>query len=129
MRKTLMGAALFALLTGAIAAQDEEAQPGAKILERTRADSALLLPQAGSGGSDKSRLNVSEQKQTEFKVEVQDYGSGFDPTGRGDEPPDLFSERGRGIFLMKHLMDRLEIDSQSGRGTRIIIAKKRKFQD
>lgn len=71
MRKTLMGAALFALLTGAIAAQDEEAQPGAKILERTRADSALLLPQAGSGGSDKSRLNVSEQKQTEFKVEVE----------------------------------------------------------
>ncbi|MGE0489286.1 MAG: ATP-binding protein [Vulcanimicrobiota bacterium] len=79
----------------------------------------------------KSEMGIDVQymmTMTEFKVEVQDYGSGFDPTGRGDEPPDLFSERGRGIFLMKHLMDRLEIDSQSGRGTRIIIAKKRKFQ-
>ncbi|MCA9797057.1 MAG: ATP-binding protein, partial [Candidatus Eremiobacteraeota bacterium] len=62
---------------------------------------------------------------TEFRVEVQDYGSGFDPSGRGEEPPDLFSERGRGIFLMKHLMDRLEIDSESGQGTRVIIAKSR----
>ncbi len=63
--------------------------------------------------------------EPEFRVEVQDYGTGFDPSGRGDEPPDLFSERGRGIFLMKHLMDRLEIDSQSGNGTRVVIAKSR----
>lgn len=65
----------------------------------------------------------------EFRVEVQDYGEGFDPTGMGLEPPDLFSERGRGIFLMKHLMDRVEIDSQAGRGTRIVMAKARRFRD
>lgn len=62
---------------------------------------------------------------SEFRVEVQDYGQGFDPEGRGLEPPDLFSESGRGIFLMKNLMDRVEIDSQSGRGTRIVLAKAR----
>lgn len=62
---------------------------------------------------------------TEFRVEVQDYGEGFDPAGRGLAPPDLFSESGRGIFLMKNLMDRVEIDSQVGRGTRIVMAKAR----
>ncbi|MBI3929480.1 MAG: ATP-binding protein [Armatimonadetes bacterium] len=80
----------------------------------------------------KSEMGIDVQylmTRTEFKVEVQDYGSGFDPTGRGMEPPDVFSERGRGIFLMKHLMDRVEIDSQEGRGTRVLMAKKRKFRD
>ncbi len=61
----------------------------------------------------------------EFRVEVQDYGPGFDPAGRGEEPPDVFAESGRGIFLMKNLMDRVEIDSQIGRGTRIVMAKNR----
>ncbi|MEW6282930.1 MAG: ATP-binding protein [Candidatus Eremiobacterota bacterium] len=62
---------------------------------------------------------------TEISVEVRDYGPGFNPAGRGEEIPDLFSERGRGIFLMKHLMDRVEIDSRSGEGTRVVLVKSR----
>ena len=62
---------------------------------------------------------------SEFRVEVKDFGSGFDPSGRGDEPPDVFAESGRGIFLMKNLMDTLEIQSEIGRGTKIIMAKSR----
>ena len=62
---------------------------------------------------------------TEFRVEVVDYGTGFDPRGRGDEPPDVFAESGRGIFLMKNLMDTLEIDAAPGRGTRIVMSKAR----
>lgn len=61
----------------------------------------------------------------EFRVEVRDYGQGFDPTGRGEEPPDVFAESGRGIFLMKNLMDRVEIDAVPGRGTRISMSKLR----
>jgi serine/threonine-protein kinase RsbW len=61
----------------------------------------------------------------EFRVQVQDYGSGFDPSGRGETPPDVFAESGRGIFLMKHLMDGLEIESSPGRGTRIVMTKAR----
>lgn len=79
----------------------------------------------------KSEMGVDVQylmSMTEFRVEVQDYGRGFDPEGRGEEPPDLFSERGRGIFLMKNLMDRVEIDSQEGRGTRIILGKARRLK-
>jgi serine/threonine-protein kinase RsbW len=59
----------------------------------------------------------------EFKVEVQDYGVGFDPEAQGFEPPDLFSEDGRGLFLMKNLMDVVEIESHRGKGTRVVIAK------
>ena len=62
---------------------------------------------------------------TEFRVEVQDYGPGFDPRGRGEQPPDVFAESGRGIFLMKSLMDTLEIESQPDLGTRIVMAKSR----
>ena len=62
---------------------------------------------------------------TEFRVEVQDYGSGFDPTGRGEDVPDLFAESGRGIFLMKNLMDSLWIDSRPDHGTRIVMGKAR----
>jgi serine/threonine-protein kinase RsbW len=63
--------------------------------------------------------------KSEFRVEVKDYGPGFDPTGRGEQPPDVFAESGRGIFLMKNLMDTLEIESKPGGGTRIVMAKSR----
>ncbi len=61
----------------------------------------------------------------EMKIEIIDYGPGFDPSGKGKEPPDPLAERGRGIFLMRTLMDRAEIYSRSGEGTMIVLAKKR----
>lgn len=63
-----------------------------------------------------------------LQVEIVDYGPGFDPTGMGDEPPDVFSEGGRGIFLMRHLMDEVHIDSRPGR-TRTVMSKRRHFRD
>lgn len=77
------------------------------------------------GGSERGIDVIYRFAPTEISVEVQDFGRGFDPAGRGDEVPDLFSERGRGIFLMKHLMDRVEIDSRVGQGTRVLLAKSR----
>lgn len=64
----------------------------------------------------------------ELRIEISDYGSGFDSTGMGEAPPDLFAERGRGIFLMKALMDRVEIFSKPGEGVMVIVSKKRKFK-
>ena len=72
MNRALKGAALaLALLITVNVAAQEEAVPGAKILERTKADVLLLLPQGGSGGSDKIPLNRDEQKQTEIKIDVE----------------------------------------------------------
>ena len=61
----------------------------------------------------------------ELIVEVIDYGKGFDPTGKGEDYPDLFAERGRGIFIMKNLVDRVEIKSAIGCGSAVLISKKR----
>jgi serine/threonine-protein kinase RsbW len=61
----------------------------------------------------------------DVRIEVIDYGRGFNPEGKGDEHPDLFSERGRGIFIMKNLTDSVEIQSIPGQGSRVIITKKR----
>lgn len=77
------------------------------------------------GGSERGIDVIYRFAPTEISVEVQDFGVGFEPTGRGEEVPDLFSERGRGIFLMKNLMDRVEIDSRPGQGTRVFLAKSR----
>lgn len=63
-----------------------------------------------------------------LRIEVVDFGPGFDPTGMGLEPPDVFSEGGRGIFLMKNLMDEVDIDSRPGR-TRVVMSKRRHFRD
>lgn len=59
-----------------------------------------------------------------LRVEVVDYGPGFDPAGKGELPPDLFAEGGRGIFLMRSLMDEVAIDSRPGL-TRVVMAKRR----
>jgi serine/threonine-protein kinase RsbW len=60
----------------------------------------------------------------EFRVEITDFGKGFDPAGRGEEPPDVFDERGRGIFMMKHMMDEVSFGS-TARGTRVVLTKRR----
>lgn len=60
-----------------------------------------------------------------LKIVVIDHGKGFEPEGKGEEPPDLFSERGRGIFLMKALLDHVEITSQLDVGTTVELVKKR----
>ncbi|MGV8119605.1 MAG: ATP-binding protein [Candidatus Xenobiia bacterium LiM19] len=61
-------------------------------------------------------------------IEVIDYGKGFNPEGKGDEHPDLFSERGRGIFIMKNLVDMVDIESSYGEGTHLTISMKRMFK-
>jgi len=61
-------------------------------------------------------------------IEIRDYGIGFDPTGKGDLPDDLLAEGGRGLFLMKNLMDKVEIISEPHKGTLVSLYKKRKFQ-
>ncbi len=60
-------------------------------------------------------------------MEIQDYGPGFDPEGLGEEPPEPMEEGGRGIFLMRQLMDDVKIFSKKGYGTRVVLARKRIF--
>ncbi|HWC13600.1 MAG TPA: SpoIIE family protein phosphatase [Actinomycetota bacterium] len=63
-----------------------------------------------SGGSE-VRVRC-EYERPDLEVVVADDGPGFDPdevAGRGT--PDPFAQGGRGLFLMRELMDDLEVDA------------------
>lgn len=66
------------------------------------------------------KFNVEEEK---FIVEVKDNGHGFDYADY--HAPDLENpkENGLGIFIMKSLMDEVNIDSAMGEGTVIKLTK------
>ena len=61
----------------------------------------------------------------EITVEVEDEGTGFDPSelerGRRDVHE---GEGGLGFFLMKELTDSLRVESAPGSGTRVIMVKR-----
>lgn len=65
-------------------------------------------------------------KGGEVRVSITDEGDGFDP----DDIPDplaeenLLKEIGRGIFIVKSLMDDFRYSFSSGKGTTLIITKK-----
>ena len=61
----------------------------------------------------------------EFIVEVIDEGCGFDPDDviiDPSAPPP--SERGLGLFLVASSVDRLDIDTAPGAGTKVTLVKK-----
>jgi serine phosphatase RsbU (regulator of sigma subunit)/anti-sigma regulatory factor (Ser/Thr protein kinase) len=61
-------------------------------------------------------------------VSVSDEGPGFDPSVYElSTLPDPFAGGGRGLFLMEHLVDEVDIDS-SGQGTTVTL-KRRAFSD
>lgn len=59
----------------------------------------------------------------EVVVTVRDFGGGLDalPSASLPDPPDPYSESGRGLFLMAALMDRVEF--QVTNGTRVRLHK------
>jgi CheY-like chemotaxis protein/anti-sigma regulatory factor (Ser/Thr protein kinase) len=68
----------------------------------------------------------------ELVVHVADAGRGFD-AGGGDLPPagadDLLRESGRGLLMMHRLMDAVEVESASDRGTTVRMEKGRSRGD
>lgn len=60
-------------------------------------------------------------------VYIKDEGEGFDPEKISNplEPENILRESGRGIFILKALMDEVEFDF-SGKGTEVKMVKRRK---
>jgi serine/threonine-protein kinase RsbW len=68
------------------------------------------------------RVAVAVTPGASASVEVADSGPGFDSGGISDptEPESLMSTRGRGVFLMRRLVDVLEYN-QAGNKVRLVM--------
>jgi anti-sigma regulatory factor (Ser/Thr protein kinase) len=72
------------------------------------ADEALINAVAHAAGSPVGIF--ADLHDDHFTLEVSDGGPGFDPSQiDSDAEPDLMGEHGRGLFLIRKLMDDLEI--------------------
>ncbi len=83
------------------------------------------------GTPEEYEVNVSVDEET-CSISVVDTGTGFDHStydieGNGDSLS-VTSEGGRGIFLMRAMVDLLEFTSEPAKGTIVHIVKKLEFQ-
>jgi serine/threonine-protein kinase RsbW len=67
-----------------------------------------------------------EQDEGRFRVRVRDEGSGFDWHRPIDplERENIFRPNGRGIFFMKHFVDRVAFLHRRGKGTEVLLEKR-----
>lgn len=70
------------------------------------------------GHRDDGALSVSlsfELQPDTLVITVRDAGKGFDPGTLSEvAPPDLLATRGRGIYIMRSMMDQVEFDFSEG---------------
>lgn len=96
--------------------------------------SSDLLIAASEAASNASKYGRREDERSELRVRcalsgtdvlitVVDDGPGFAPEQGSDEPPDPLAVGGRGMFLMRELMDDLAIDSRPS-GTTVLMRRK-----
>lgn len=107
----------------------EQKIPEDTITDLTLAVSELVNNAIEHGSeNDPARMFTVElnSRQGEIEISVSDEGSGFDP----DRLPDPLAEEnhlkssGRGLFIVKSLVDQVRFNFQPGAGTTIIISKK-----
>ncbi len=68
-----------------------------------------------------------EINDSHCEIRVADEGAGFDVDAI--KPATLTAESGRGITLMKSLVDELKFESQPGKGTVVHLAKRLKLKE
>jgi len=81
----------------------------------------------GNGMDASKEIEVSfEQDNGLFRVRVMDQGRGFDwdHTRNPLDRENIFRTSGRGIFFMKHFVDRVEFQRRKGKGTEVVLEKK-----
>ncbi len=82
-----------------------------------------VLHGQNSTGSHNTITTRIRSAHDRVRVELHDSGSSFHPDVSGWPAPGLTDEKGRGIFIMKTLMDRVEYPSV-GNGTLCVLTKK-----
>jgi len=76
---------------------------------------------------DKSVTFDFRMGEKDLVVEVDDFGKGFDPDriGNPTDPSALLNPNGRGVYLMRELMDEVVFDTRPDHGTRVVLRKAR----
>lgn len=99
---------------------------------------ALALAEACTNAVEHSPSDVDAVDSIEVRVdvagtwchiEVTDHGTGFDTSGATCSLPDPEHVRGRGIALMKQMVDQVVVQSTIGVGTRVLLAKRLTLED
>jgi serine/threonine-protein kinase RsbW len=86
-----------------------------------------VLLHAGPGDEYDVRLQIDDQS---CELRIVDVGQGFDPaTPRRLEDPDHEAERGRGLRLMRALVDKVQFASRPAAGTVVQLQKTLAYRD
>jgi len=74
---------------------------------------------------EKSALFRFRLSKDKLIVSIRDHGAGFNPDNVGDplSPENFMKPSGRGIFLMRALMDEVEYNMDNGDGTEVRLVK------
>lgn len=75
-----------------------------------------------SGSSDTYKLEFIKEVDN-LKIEIVDSGKGFSLDSYKKPNAEDLQENGLGLFIIKSLMDTVEIESSEGFGTKIIMSK------
>ncbi len=73
----------------------------------------------------KSVTFVFDVGQGEIDVRVDDHGDGFDPSrvANPTDPSNLLDPHGRGLYLMRQLMDEVSFETREDHGTTVKLRK------
>ena len=102
--------------------------------ESDQMDIAIAVTEAVNNAVEHGNLLQVEKRVTlrmecderELRIVVRDQGAGFDPAQVVDplKPENLIKPDGRGLLILRSLMDRVDVRS-SATGTEVIMVKKR----
>lgn len=69
---------------------------------------------------------VFEKRPCEIVVTVTDEGEGFDPSGVPSpvDGDNIFKDSGRGIYIMREVMDAVEFETPKGGGTKVRMTRR-----
>jgi len=102
--------------------------------EKVADDLTMAVIEAGTNAiqhgnvfaSDKKVVFVFRVGAEEISVRVDDYGRGFDPSKveNPTDPSNLLDPHGRGLYLMRLLMDEVAFETRSDQGTTVLLRKR-----
>ncbi len=109
---------------------------GIDLRQAKRNDLAMALAEAlanaalhGNGGDPRKRVSIAVELGPGpcATIEVRDSGEGFDAEALPDptDPSNLFNPSGRGVFLMRRLVDELEYNDK-GNCVRLTVKRRRR---